>query len=79
MYSLEWGSVSYFVMQVFNKKEGENNQRQKEKQAIRICGSFYLLLTQLVMRYEHHKLHVSFLARKRNKPAKEAGKKKKSL
>ena len=39
----------------------------------------YLRLTQLVMRYEHHKLHVSFLAHERNEPAKRAGKKNKLL
>ena len=62
-----------------SEKEGESNQRQQEKKAIRVCDSFFvvvvLLLTQLVMRYEHYKLHVAFLARKRNEPVHTAGRK----
>ena len=55
-----------------SEKEGENNQRQQEEQAIRVCDSFYLLLTQLVTCYEHYKLHVAYLARERNELAKTA-------
>ena len=51
-----------------SEKEGESNQRQQEKQAIRV-------LTQLVMCYEHYKLHVAFLARERNEPAHTADRK----
>ena len=60
-----------------SEKEGESNQRQQEKQAIRVCDSFFfLLLTQLVMMcYEHYKLYVAFLARERNEPAHTAGRK----
>ena len=59
-----------------SEKEGESNQRQQEKQAIRVCDSFYLPLTQLVMMcYEHYKLYVAFLARERNEPAHTAGRK----
>ena len=73
--------ISFLEM---SQKERENNQRQQEKQEIRICDLFYLLLTQLVMRYTcdallcviRYKLHIAFLARKRNEPAKAAGKKK---
>ena len=58
-----------------SEKEGESNQRQQEKQAIKVCDSFYLHLAQLVMCYEHYNLHVAFLARERNEPAKTTGRK----
>ena len=65
----------YLPWKYLHEKEGENNQRQQEKQAIRVRDSFYLLLIQLVMCYEHYKLHIVFLACEHNESAKTAGRK----
>ena len=85
--TLQKSAVSFPISSLkMSQKERENNQRQQEKREIRICDSFYLLLTQLVMRYtcdallcvRRYKLHIAFLARERNEPAKAAGKKQKT-
>ena len=70
--------ICCFVPRTFLKNIWKGREEQSEttrKTSNKSLRSFYLHLAQLVMCYEHYNLHVAFLARERNEPAKTTGRK----